>query len=329
MVRAKSIWANAKSFLLPSTTLKRRYGFIAFGLCYVLAIKLLGGIQARHVMMGLAISFLAAYNEKTDHFLRYFFPFMLTGIVYDSMRYYYWWGIEGHIHVAEPYNLEKALFGIHVGDKILTPNEYFQINTFKILDFFCGLAYLCFVFEYLGGGFALLFSKRYETLKTFGWCFLLVNAMGFSTYYIYPAAPPWYVSHYGLGPAKMYIGAMPAGAARFDALFGTHFFDGMYGNSVDIYGAMPSLHVAYPLLVAWAALVSGKLRIPAIAFFVLMCFSAVYLNHHYIIDIMLGLTYAIVALMIVRAAQLPRGALRGKPWYSIPGELLWPKACLA
>lgn len=314
--------------LMPSFKMERRWWLIAFGITYVLSIYLLGGIQSRHVVMGLAISFLAAYNEKTDKFLTYFIPFMLTGIVYDSMRYYYWWGIEGNIRVAEPYFLEKTLFGINVGGKVLTPNEYFQINTHKILDFFCGFAYLAFVFEYLAPAFILYFTKRFELLKTFGWCFFLVNVMGFATYYIYPAAPPWYVEHYGLGPAKMYISAMPAGAARFDALFGTHFFDGMYGNSVDVYGAIPSLHVAYPLLAAWVALVTRKLRVPAVAFFCLMCFSAVYLNHHYIIDIILGVGYAVVALMIVRAVQ-SRKMLQAVEWYRMPVALLWPEACLA
>lgn len=299
MILAK---AKAEIFpsLLPSLSMKRRMGYVAFGLVYILAIYALGGIQARHVLVGLLISFLAAYNEKTDHFLSYFLPFLLTGIVYDSMRYYYWWGIEGNVHVSEPYLAEKALFGINVGDKVLTPNEYFQQTNFKILDFFCGFAYLTFVFEYLGTGFALYFSRRLELLKVFGWCFFLVNVLGFATYYIYPAAPPWYVEHYGLGPAQMHIPSMPAGAARFDALFGTHFFNGMYSQSVDIYGAIPSLHVAYPLLVAWVALVVKRLRIAAICFYVLMCFSAVYLNHHYIIDIILGTIFALVSLWIVK-----------------------------
>ena len=296
------ILAKAKAIALPSfnPAFTRRYWLIIFGLAYVVAIYALGGIQSRHVMMGLAISFLAAYNEKTDRFLKYFFPFMLTGIVYDSMRYYYWWGIEGNVRVAEPYLYEKALFGIHMGDKILTPNEYWQLHTNKILDFFCGFAYLTFVFEYVGAAFALYFARRYDLLKTFGWCFLLVNVMGFATYYIYPAAPPWYVEMYGMGPAKMFISATPAGAARFDVIFGTHFFDGMYGNSVDVYGAFPSLHVAYPLLVAWAAFEAKRLRILAVAFFLLMCFSAIYLNHHYILDVILGLLYSAAAFAIIR-----------------------------
>ncbi|MEW6058434.1 MAG: phosphatase PAP2 family protein [Bdellovibrionota bacterium] len=282
--------------------MKRRLWPLAMAIAYVLLIYVLGGLKPIHVVVA-SLALLDSYNQNTRTFIRYFFPFLLVAIVYDSMRYYYWWGIEGNIRVAEPYHYEKRLFGLESDGRILIPNEYFQIHNWKILDFFCGLAYLTFVFEYVGAGFFLFFTKRFELLKTFGWCFFLVNVMGFATYYIYPAAPPWYVAKYGLGPAQMFISADPAGAARFDALFNTRFFTGMYGQSVDVYGAIPSLHVAYPLLVAWAALVTKRLRAFAIGFYLLMCFSAVYLNHHYIIDIILGTLYAIVALIAVRALQ--------------------------
>ncbi|MBI3557315.1 MAG: inositol phosphorylceramide synthase, partial [Deltaproteobacteria bacterium] len=282
----------------------------------------------RHVYMGL-LGLLDAYNEKSRRFLKYFLPFMLTGIVYDSMRYYYWWGIAGHIHVAEPYNFEKAIFGFHDAGKLVTPNEYFQVHTSSILDFFCGLAYLIFVGWYLTAAFMLYLSDNLRILRTFGWCFFTVNCMGFSTYYIYPAAPPWYVIQYGLlEEAKMYIHATPSAASRFDLLFGTHLFDTMYGNSVDVYGAFPSLHVAYPLLVAWVAIVTKRFRVPAIAFYFLMCFSAIYLQHHYIIDIILGTGYSFAGLLIVRCVQ-ERKTLAHMSWSERLGKLLWPTPTLS
>lgn len=297
--------ALAKAILpivVPSTKMKRRLWPLALGAAYILSIYLLGGMKNRHVMMG-CLALLDAYNERTRKFLSYFFPFMLTGIVYDSMRYFYWQLIEGHVHVVEPYVIEKAIFGILLNGKIVTPNEFFQEYTSKILDFFCGFAYLVFVAEYLTAGFLLFFAGKLKLLRAFGWCFFLVNVMGFATYYIYPAAPPWYVTKYGLGPALMHIQATPSAASRFDLLFGTHFFDAMYGNSVDVYGALPSLHVAYPLLVTWVAFVARRFRLPALAFYLLMCFSAVYLQHHYILDIILGTLYASIALLVVRAIQ--------------------------
>ena len=41
------------------------------------------------------------------------------------------------------------------------------------------------------------------------------------------------------------------------------------------------------------------MRGPAVAFFLLMCLSAVYLQHHYVTDVLLGIAYAMVTLAIL------------------------------
>jgi membrane-associated phospholipid phosphatase len=73
----------------------------------------------------------------------------------------------------------------------------------------------------------------------------------------------------------------------------------MYGRSADVFGAIPSLHIAYPLLAAFFAFQFGALRIFCFCFYLLMCFSAVYLNHHYILDIIWGSAYALVVDWII------------------------------
>jgi inositol phosphorylceramide synthase catalytic subunit len=214
------------------------------------------------------------------------------------MRYYYWTGVEGNIHVREPYLLEKSLFGITEGGVRLTPNEYLDRHAHPIFDLCCGFAYLTFVAEYLFLAFFLFFRRQDELANAFGWCFFGVNVAGFITYFLYPAAPPWYVSEYGLGPARTDVAPSAAAAGRFDSLLGTHFFDEMYGRGIDVFGAYPSLHVSYPLLVALIAFKLGAGRIPAVGFYLLMCFSAVYLQHHYVVDVLLGSGYAFATWMI-------------------------------
>ncbi|OLD07968.1 MAG: hypothetical protein AUI90_08160 [Deltaproteobacteria bacterium 13_1_40CM_3_69_14] len=145
-------------------------------------------------------------------------------------------------------------------------------------------------------------------LRTFALAFLVVNLLGFATYFIFPVAPPWYVTEYGLGPARLDVHPAAAAASRFDLLLGTHFFDGIYGRGIDVYGAYPSLHVAYPLLVVWAAFRTAELRwarAPAIGFFLLMCLSAVYLQHHYVIDVLLGIAYASATLALLEGVPAP------------------------
>lgn len=270
-------------------------------LAYVAAIVGLGGFRPVHgVAASLAV--LEYINPNTRRFLRLCFPFALVGLVYDSMRYYYWPGVAGHIHVAEPYWLDLRLFGIATavpgGSTTVTPNEFWARHPMVVLDFLCGLSYLTFVAQYVGT-MVYLFWINAPILRRLSWTFFAVNIMGFVTYFAYPAAPPWYVDKYGLGPALMHLAPTTAGAQRFDALFGSHFFDAWYANGIDVYGAYPSLHITYPLLVAWATFQVRSLhwaRLPASAFYALMCLSAVYLQHHYVVDIVLGTLYVIAAL---------------------------------
>lgn len=292
-----AIVAQATPWLLPSRTMRRRAWPVLVGLAYIGAVGLLGGLRADHVLIGL-LGLLDLYNEKTRSFLAHFWPFILAGVAFDSMRYFYWQGIAGRVHVAEPYRNELAWFG--VGGR--TPNEWLLAHPEAALDLLCGLAYLIYVGEYLVLAFLLFFRGRFDLVDAMAWAFLIVNLLGFATYFAYPAAPPWYVSAFGLGPARMDVHPAAAGASRFDQILGTHFFDEMYGRGVDVYGAYPSLHVSYPLMAVWASFRAPELRwarLPAVAFFFLMCFAAVYLQHHYVTDVVLGIAYAVVTVAVV------------------------------
>ncbi len=309
-----------RTWCLPSRQLNRRAWPIGVGVIYIAAVSAMGGVRADHVGIGL-LGCLDAYNEKTRQFLWKMLPFILTGVVFDSMRYFYWSGVEGHIHVEGPYFRELSWFGIPVAGSdppaFVTPNEFFQSHTSIVLDVICGLAYLTFVAEYLSVAFYLFLREKFELLRTFAWCFFTVNVLGFATYFVYPAAPPWYISQYGLGPARMDVHPSAAAAHRFDALLGTHFFDDMYGRGIDVYGAYPSLHVAYPLLVVWAIFQVAELRWlrgPAIAFYLLMCLSAVYLQHHYVVDLLLGTLYALVTLLVFTQGRL--GGDESPRWFA-------------
>jgi membrane-associated phospholipid phosphatase len=266
--------------------MKWRIWPLALGLSYILLIYALGGLRTDHVVIGL-LCLLDYFNQKTRLFLKYFFAFILTGVVYDFMRYFYWQTLSHeYINVKEPYFRDLSWFGIQG----LTPNEFFQKHQWKGLDILCGAAYLTFVFEYLGLGFYLFWKNHLRLLWAFGWCFLTVNVLGYCCYFIYPAAPPWYIIKYGFN-ARLDVRPESGAAIRFDQILGTHFFDQMYGRGVDVYGAYPSLHVAYPFLVCWIVFTLPDLkwaRIPAVLFYFLMCFSAVYLQHHYVVDILLG-----------------------------------------
>lgn len=274
---------------------------------YWLALAALGGFRSDHFMAGLVL-LLSYYGGRTFNSLRRFaLPFLLTGILYDSQRFY---GdlIRGPIHVKEPYLFDRTFFGIHTADgSVLTPNEWWQLHSRPWLDLLTGGAYLIFFALFIAQSAYFYFCLNRAGAHRMIWSFFWLNALGYSTYYWYAASPPWYVAEHGLGPAIAHVPASAAGCYRFDQLLGTHFFSAMYGRAADVHGAVPSLHVAYPFLALLFALRFRRLRIFSAAFYLLMCFSAVYLNHHYILDVLCGTAYAVIVSLVVEQVFEWRG----------------------
>jgi inositol phosphorylceramide synthase catalytic subunit len=278
---------------------------------YMLVMLLPGRVftECSHSMVELPLQFLlgaiflglVVWSDGTRRFFTGMLPFILFMIVYDLMRIPQPLVRHLHVHVVEPYLFDKTLFGIREGGAVLTPNELFERHNWPLVDFVTGTAYIIYVYWSVLFAAYLAIWRRDEAgrrlLSRFAWTFLLMNVAGFATYYIYPAAPPWYVADYGLGPANMATRSSAAGAARWDALTGIPYFAGFYGRSSDVFGAIPSLHVAYPLITFLYGLELRKrwLDVASFTLFLLVSFAAVYLNHHYVLDVLLGVVYTLVA----------------------------------
>jgi hypothetical protein len=275
---------------------------------YLLVMALLGGPHPEHFLAVVIALVLALWNDQSRKLALIGLPYLLYALVYDSMRFYADYIRSPIIHVEEPYHFDLRWFGIHG----LTPNEWLQKHTSAVLDFFCGLAYtpMFFIGESILLSIYFIAKAQVRRAERFTWIFVLANFIGFACYYIYPAAPPWYVSDHGF-VVDLTVHASPAGAIRFDSLIGFPLMQGFYGKSADVFGAIPSLHVVYPFL----AMVYGwnlrRFRWIAAPYFLLVCFAAVYLNHHYLLDIFLGLGIALAVMAVARVmlgAVEPRGA---------------------
>ena len=289
---------------------------LVVGLYWGLLAAFAGGITTGPVLYGVAILLLSQIEQPFLPLgvrpLEFALPLILTGVLYDSQRY---WGVavRGVPHVAGPYELEKRLFGVPTPDGTLTLNEWFGLHLHPVLDFMAGGAYLTFigVFIVLAAYFTRRIhfdtdsestpTQRLWSARAVVWSFFVVNLMGFVTWFLYPAAPPWYVDMYGLDTILLDVPMNPARTVRFDALFGTSFFTGMYGAGANTFGAIPSLHISYPVLSVVFAMRLKRLRAFTIVFSSLVGFAAVYLNHHYLIDVLLGVVYGLVAAAITTA----------------------------
>ena len=294
--------------------------WVLVGLYWFLLSTLAGVIKLDHLLFGGVVLLLSHLGSRGRQALLFVLPFILTGIVYDGQRY--WGGFRGTPDIAGPYLLERSLFGIPSPTGPLTPNEWLGLHLHPVLDLIAGGAYLTFIEVFMlvallltrriyrghvqAGGTSADWSveRRFWTAQSLVWCFLVVNIVGYATWYLYPAAPPWYVEAHGLETVLLDVPGNLGRAGRFDDLFGTAFFTRMYGYGANSFGAIPSLHVSYPTLSVFFAFRLGAFRTLTLVFLAIMCFAAVYLNHHYLIDVLLGVAYGLVAgVMTVVGAE--------------------------
>ncbi|MGZ6125671.1 MAG: phosphatase PAP2 family protein [Myxococcales bacterium] len=276
-----------------------KYWIPALSAVYMAVLCVLGGPGPEHfILVGLSLV-LSLWNDYSRRLALIGLPYLLYALVYDSMRWYADYIRSPVIHVREPYDFDLRWFPIH-GQ---TPNEWLQQHTSRVLDFFCGLAYtpMFFIGESILLSIWFVCKGQVRRAVRFTWIFVFANFVGFACYYIYPAAPPWYVAAHGF-VVDLSVRASPAGAIRFDHLIGIPLMQGFYGKSADVFGAIPSLHVVYPFLSMIYGWRLRRFRLIAVPYFFLVCFAAVYLDHHYLLDIFLGLAVALAVMAVARVA---------------------------
>ena len=231
------------------------------------------------------------------------YPMGLLGLVYDSMRFVKNAGLTPErVHVCDLRAFDARFFGVGAGSARESLPEWFQAHPSTALDLVCAVPYGCFLFITIG--FAVfLYRKDYETMRRFAWSFLIVNIAGFLTYHLYPAAPPWYFETHGCSVNLLAHASAGPNLTRVNALLHIPFFTSLYGRSNDIFGAVPSLHVAYPtliLLFGWPHIRTLG-RTLGFLFLATMTFGAVYLDHHWVIDVLVGFVYAFGTYAIIQA----------------------------
>ena len=227
-------------------------------------------------------------------------PFALFGISYDWMNLCHNYDVNP-VDTIGLYTAEKALFGIDTAQwGLLTPNEFLSHYTSPVLDFLGGVFYLCWVPVPIIFGLWLYFTGRRGEYLHFAMVFLLVNLIGFCIYYIHPAAPPWYIEYHGFVPVIGTQGEV-AGLGAFDQMTGLSVFEGLYARNANIFAALPSLHSTYALVALIYAVryrVSRRWIAALAVITVGIWCTAVYTFHHYVIDVLAGITVAFIGYII-------------------------------
>jgi membrane-associated phospholipid phosphatase len=241
-------------------------------------------------------------NRWSRRLMAAIMPFGFTGLSYELMRPLKNVGLTvDNVHVCDLRNYELALFGFGEGASRITLQDYFLAHHAALADLYFAIPYGLFIFIPASYAVYLYFRDYVATLR-YMWTFFALNLVGFLTYHLYPAAPPWYFHQYGCHVDLATHASEAVALMRVDQLLGIDWFKGLYGRSSDVFGAIPSLHVAYVSLIVvegWR-LHRWLGRALTLLLAVSTAAAAVYLDHHWVIDVVLGVAYTLAVHPVIR-----------------------------
>jgi hypothetical protein len=263
---------------------------------YALVLAGFGQLRVEHVVLVLVVVGLSAFGPRARAFLSDIAPYVLVLIGYDLVRYARQVFVTAErVHACDMRKWELAAFSVSPG---VTLQDWFQLHHTPFFDVVFAVPYTIFAYLALVYSGYLYFVDR-SRMRHYLWSFALANFASFVIWMAFPAAPPWYVRAHGCA-VNMSDLPSAAGLLRVDALFGMHYFQSLYGRAAAVFGAMPSMHCAYPmlgLLTAWRS-IDWKTRPLHILYAVTMFVGSSYLDHHWLWDALAGVTLAGVSVWL-------------------------------
>lgn len=297
---------------------------LALALGHLVITHFVMGVRPEHVLANLIFVGTAWWSDGGRRFSRMCLPLWLIGVIYEYAKYLMVLQQYMKVHIRGIYELEKALFGIDTPEGRLILSEFFERHNWPWLDAITGFAYLYYLYHCIFICMAFVFVAP-ERQPRMAWSFFTANIIGLAIFVLFPVAPPWYVAQHGF-VADFSVAPHPAGTLRFDELLGIRYFENFYKHNATVFGAMPSLHVGYPLTIALGLLGYRRgWQIYAFAVPAVVAFSTFYLQHHYLLDVLGGVTVAFVSFALTVFVLHYRdwdGTLKGyfRLWFEVPGS---------
>ncbi len=295
-----------------------RFVFVPFvTAAYLVLLLALGGeVRPEHWILSLLVPVIGFAGVRGASFLREAYPWLLVITTYDAVRYLRAaWVHEDAVFGCSVRAAELELFAVTPG---VTAADWLVARHRIGWDLFFSVPYG--VFAYLALGYATyLYFKDRARMRHFLWSFAAANFLSFGLWLTVPAAPPWYLRSHGCGIDIAAVPSEAAALARVDALLGMDYFHAFYSRASSVFGAIPSMHAAYPmlgLLTAWKH-IGWRTRPLHLAYVAWMACAALYLDHHWILDVLAG--WAVAGVAVAVTAQW-LGASRSRDRRGAPGE---------
>ena len=263
---------------------------------YVLVIAGIGDLRVEHIVLVLIVLGLSAFGPRARAFLSDITPYVLVALGYDMVRYARRVFVTAErVHACQLRQFELSTLAVSPG---VTLQDWFQLHHTPFWDVVFAVPYT--VFAYLALVYsAFLYFVDKPRMRRYLWAFAIANFISFVVWMAFPAAPPWYVRAHG---CQVSMSDLPSagGLLRVDQLFGMHYYQSLYSRAASVFGAMPSMHCAYPmlgLLTAWRA-ASWKTRPVHVLYAVTMFVGSNYLDHHWLWDGIAGVTLATLSVWL-------------------------------
>jgi membrane-associated phospholipid phosphatase len=267
------------------------------------------------IMSGLLLTSIGRGWRQTLQVFLDWLPFTAVLLLYDRTR-----GVADSLgislHEADILHAERWLFGGMEPTLWLQQHLYDPQHVYWY-DALCTLVYTTHFLTTPVLAAVLWLRNRTLWLRYITRVVVLAVA-GLITYCVFPEAPPWLAARDGLTEPIARLSARGwiwLHAGNLDATLASAQSDG--SNPV---AAMPSLHTAFAALAAMfvAAQLRSRWRYLLALYPVAMGFTLVYTGEHWVLDIVVGVLYALAANWLVsrwearragkqrwRAAQLP------------------------
>jgi len=234
-------------------------------------------------------------------FLRDFVPFVALIILYAECR-----GLAHSLrpipYYAPQLHAEKFLFGGHVPADFLQNQLWHGSKRWYdtlLLDVTRIHSIVPYAFAFL------LWLKRRTLFYRFAASMLVLSFSAVVVFTLFPTAPPWAATQAGYGISVTRIGHAPSSLPYLSVF---HYVDD------NPYAAIPSLHAGYSFLIflflailAWRARHRWLLIGLAALYPLAQSFAAVYTGNHYVVDLLIGIVFALASVLAVGAFWRRRG----------------------
>ena len=250
---------------------------------------------------------LAIIQRNAKQFLVQWSPFYLVIVFYDALR-----GIADELGARVDYTtlpaIERWLFGGTL------PTIWLQAHLNGLLGGWLGWVMTVFYFGHflLPVAICYMFWRRdRQAFRLTMTSIVLLSLMGFVTFLLYPAAPPWLAGKVGvIPPVTHWI------TVQLKAMFAWDRLPALYlSMNPNWVAPMPSLHAGYPLAL-WLCVRRYAPRVGwglfANAMIVAVMITA--FGEHYVIDVLAGWAYAWASVRLTETLlrREPRPSGRGE-----------------